>query len=505
MHFAVPMAGAVLNAINTRLDAKNIATILHHSEAKVFFVDFEYVPIASEGLRLLVESLKDNSSDQQAIPLVIVIDDINKPTGVSLGKLEYEQLIRHGNPQYQGEELEDEWDAIALNYTSGTTSDPKGVVYSHRGAFLSTMSLIQGWEMGTEVVYLWSLPMFHCNGWTFTWGIAARGGTNVCIRNTTANEMHKSISNHKVTHLCCAPVVFNIFLEAKPHERCEITSKVNILTGGAPPPAAFLEKMEDLGFHIMHAYGLTEATGPAFICEWQTKWDQLPRDQQATIKARQGVSILTLADVDVKNVKTMEGVPHDGKTMGEIVLRGSSLMKGYLKDEKETAKAFQKEWFLTGDVGVIHSDGYLEIKDRSKDVIISGGENISGVELESILFKHPAILEAAVVAMPHPRWGESPCAFVVLKKTASTTENDIMAYCQKNMPKFMVLKKVEFVTELPKTGTGKVQKVELRKVPKTLQISKNNKISSKELHMDYTRYHLDEPQNQEKVLAMSRL
>ncbi|PWA83777.1 AMP-binding, conserved site-containing protein [Artemisia annua] len=471
MHFAVLMAGAVLNAINTRLDAKNIATILRHSEAKVFFVDFEYVPIASEALLLLVESLKDNPSGQQAIPLVIVIDDINKPTGVRLGKLEYEQLIHHGNPQYPGEELEDEWDAIALNYTSGTTSDPKGVVYSHRGAFLSTMSLIQGWEMGTEVVYLWSLPiMFHCNGWTFTWGIAARGDTNVCIRNTTANEMYKSISNHKVTHFCCAPIVFNILLEAKPHERCEITSK-------------------DL---------------PSFASGKPSGTNCMPRDQQATIKARQGVSILTLADVDVKNVKTMESVPHDGKTMGEIVLRGSSLMKGYLKDEKETAKAFQKEWFLTGDVGVIHSDGYLEIKDRLKDVIISGGENISSVELESILFKHPAILEAAVVAMPHPRWGESPCAFVVLKKTASTTENDIMAYCQKKMPKFMVPKKVEILAKLPKTGTGKVQKVELKKVAKTLQISKNN-ISSKELHMDQTRYHLDEPRNQENVLAMSRL
>ncbi|KAL8240420.1 hypothetical protein R6Q59_013775 [Mikania micrantha] len=501
MHFAVPMAGAVLNAMNIRLDAKNIATILRHSEAKIFFVDYEYVTIASEALRLLVTGSKHGSSDQYHMPLVIVIDDINKPTGVRLGKLEYEQLVHNGDPRYLGEDLEDEWDAIALNYTSGTTSEPKGVVYSHRGAFLSTMSLIQGWEMGTEPVYLWSLPMFHCNGWTFTWGVAARGGTNVCIRNTTAGEMYKSIFNHKVTHMCCAPVVINLLLEAKQHERCEMTSKVNILTGGSPPPAALLEKMEDLGFHITHAYGLTEATGPALVCEWQSRWNQLPRDEQARLKARQGVSILTLADVDVKNKKTMEGVPHDGKTMGEIVIRGSSIMKGYFKDEKETAKAFQNGWLLTGDVGVIHPDGYLEIKDRSKDVIISGGENISSVELESVLFKHPAILEAAVVAMPHPRWGESPCAFVVLRKTAEhVTETEILAYCMKNLPKFMVPKKVEFVNDLPKTGTGKILKMELRKVAKTLKISKNTP-----KNLDQNRYLEDKHHNKEKVNVMSRL
>ncbi|KAK9064960.1 hypothetical protein SSX86_016343 [Deinandra increscens subsp. villosa] len=499
MHFAVPMAGAVLNAINTRLDAKNIATILHHSEAKVFFIDYEYVPLASEALRMLMAFLEDTSSTEYAMPLVIVIDDIDKPTGVRLGSLEYEHLIQHGNPRYLGEDVEDEWDSIALNYTSGTTSEPKGVVYSHRGAFLSTMSLIQGWEMTTEAVYLWSLPMFHCNGWTFTWGVAARGGTNVCIRNTTAKEMYKSIYQHKVTHMCCAPIVFNIILEAKPHERYEIATKVNILTGGAPPPAPLLEKMEDLGFHITHAYGLTEATGPALVCEWQTNWNQLPKDRQARLKARQGVGILTLADVDVKNKDTMESVPRNGVTMGEIVLRGSSIMKGYLKDEKETAKAFQNGWFLTGDVGVIYPDGYVEIKDRSKDVIISGGENISSVELESILFKHPNILEAAVVAMPHPRWGETPCAFVVLRRSGTTTETDIMAYCRKKMSKFMVPKKVEFVKELPKTGTGKVLKVELRKIAKTLQISENTSTNNKRSDQKESNF------NEDKVLVMSRL
>ncbi|XP_071695406.1 trans-cinnamate:CoA ligase, peroxisomal-like [Rutidosis leptorrhynchoides] len=473
MHFAVPMAGAVLNAINTRLDAKNIATILRHSEAKVFFVDYEYVPIASEGLRLLTSDLKDNKSPDQPStgPLVIVIDDISKPTGIRVGsKLEYEQLIQDGDLEYKGVELKDEWDALALNYTSGTTSAPKGVVYSHRGAFLSTMSLIQGWEMSTEPVFLWSLPMFHCNGWTFTWGVAARGGTNVCIRNTNANEMYRNIAKYNVTHMCCAPVVFNILLEAKSHERCEINTKVNILVGGAPPPAALLEKIEDLGFNITHAYGLTEATGPALVCEWKSNWNSLPRDDKARLKARQGVSILALDEVDVKNKETMVSVPRDGKTMGEIVLRGSSLMKGYLKDDKENTKAFRNGWFLTGDVGVIYLDGYVEIKDRSKDVIISGGENISSVELESVLFKHYAILEAAVVAMPHPRWGESPCAFVVLRKTNELTEQDILVYCKQNMSRFMVPRKVVFVNELPKTITGKVLKYELREVAKTFKI-----------------------------------
>ncbi|KAI3703395.1 hypothetical protein L1987_73437 [Smallanthus sonchifolius] len=466
MHFAVPMAGAVINTMNTRLDAKNIATILRHSEAKVFFVDYEFVPIASQGLRLLMaEGVDHNSSTQQSMPTVIVIDDIENPTRVGLdNKLEYEQLIKDGDPQYKGEDVEDEWDAIALSYTSGTTSVPKGVVSSHRAAFLSTVSLIQGWGMSIEPVYLWSLPMFHCNGWTFTWGVAARGGTNVLIRHTTADEMYKSFLSYKVTHMCCAPVVLNILLEAKSHERREITSKVNILTGGATPPTGLLEKMEELGFHITHAYGLTEATGPALLCEWRAEWNQLPRNHQARLKVRQGVSILSLADVDIKDKKTMESVPHDGKTMGEIVLRGSSLMKGYLKNEEENAKAFQNGWFLTGDVGVIHPDGYVEIKDRSKDVIISGGENISSLEVESVLFKHHAVLEAAVVAMPHPRWGESPCAFVVLKDTETTTETELLAYCENNMPRFMVPKKVEFVKTLPKTTTGKVLKHELRKV-----------------------------------------
>ncbi|XWS36054.1 hypothetical protein CRYUN_Cryun20dG0050000 [Craigia yunnanensis] len=502
MHFAVPMAVAVLNTINTRLDAKNVATILRHSEAKAFFVDYQYVPLAREALRMLVGDSQEK--DQSLIPLVIVIDDIDSPTGVRLGELEYEQLVHMGNPRFVATEIQDEWDPISLNYTSGTTSEPKGVVYSHRGAYLSTLSLVLGWEMGNEPVYLWSLPMFHCNGWTFTWGIAARGGTNICLRNTTAYDMYRNIASHKVTHMCCAPIVFNILLEAKPHERREIASPVQILTGGAPPPASLLEKIEHLGFHVTHAYGLTEATGPALVCEWQAKWNHLPRERKARLKARQGISILTLADVDVKNMETMTSVPHDGKTIGEILLRGSSIMKGYLKDQEATSKAFKNGWFITGDVGVIHPDGYLEIKDRSKDVIISGGENISSVELESVLYRHPRVLEAAVVAMPHPRWGESPCAFITVRENAAgqtddVKEADIISYCRKNLPHFMVPKKVEFLPQLPKTSTGKIQKFQLRALAKSFHVTERK---STQVNKKIPEYH---GQPHDQILALSRL
>ncbi|KAH0714913.1 hypothetical protein KY284_007818 [Solanum tuberosum] len=363
------------------------------------------------------------------MPLVVVIDDLDSPTGIRLGELEYEQL-----------------DPITLSYTSSTTSEPKGVVYSHSGAFLSTLSLILGWEMGIEPVYLWSLPMFHWNGWTFTWGIAARGGTNVSIRNTTTLEIYSNIVLHKVTHLCVAPIVLNIILEAKQHDQRQIMTPVQILVGGAPPPTPLLEKIERVGFNVVHAYGLTEATGPTLVCEFQAKWKKLPWEEQARLKARQGLGILTLADVDVKNFKNMESVPRDGKTTGEICLKGSSIMKGYLKNEKGEFRR---------DMGVIHPDGYLEIKDRCKDVIISGGENISSIEVESAILKHPYVVEASVVAMPHPRWGESPCAFFILRKYSNLKELDIIAHCRKNLPGFMVPNKVQFVEELPKTGTGK--------------------------------------------------
>ncbi|KAF5192623.1 Coa ligase [Thalictrum thalictroides] len=330
--------------------------------------------------------------------------------------------------------------------------------------------------------------MFHCNGWTFTWGVAARGGTNVCIRNTTAVDMYMSIAEHKVTHMCCAPIVFSILLDSKPLERRKLTTQVEVLTGGAPPPAVLLEKMEKIGFHVTHSYGLTEATGPALVCEWRAKWNQLPHDEQAKLKARQGLSLLALADLDVKNLKTMASVPRDGQAIGEIVLRGSSIMKGYLKDQENTQKAFKDGWFLTGDMGVIYPDGYLEIKDRSKDVIISGGENISSLEVEAVLYKHPNVLEAAVVAMPHELYGETPCAFVVLEideMDEKAAETEIISYCRKNLPSFMAPKKVVFFKELPKTSTGKLQKVQLRAFAKTIP----------------TKFNLDENCNSTQVQA----
>lgn len=506
MHFGVPMAGAVLNAINTRLDAGSVASILKHSEAKILFVDYQYVRLAVEALdRLIGEAVP--------LPLVAVIDDLEAPTGARLGELEYEGMVAGGDPlAFPPVEVRDEWDAVALNYTSGTTSAPKGVVYSHRGAYLSTLSLLLQWEVGSEPVYLWSLPMFHCNGWTFTWGMAARGGTNVCIRSPTAVEMYRAIADHRVTHMCCAPTVFSILLEAGPGERRPLSAPVEVLTGGAPPPAALMERVQMLGFRVMHAYGMTEATGPALVCEWRREWDQLKPEEQAALKARQGISVLTLADVDVKDEETMASVARDGATQGQIVLRGSSVMKGYFKNPGDTAAAFREGWFWTGDVAVVHTDGYVEIKDRAKDIIISGGENISSVEVETVLYRHPKVAEAAVVAMPHPHWGETPCAFVKLRKDADddgsrpVTEEDIIAHCRSSMARFMAPKRVVFMEELPKTSTGKIQKFLLRSAARGLRPQGGapaplTKVSEVGHHSGDSRAHV----NEQVVMAMSRL
>ncbi|CAA0318592.1 Butyrate--CoA ligase AAE11, peroxisomal [Arabidopsis thaliana] len=482
MHFSVPMTGAVLNPINTRLDAKTIAIILRHAEPKILFVDYEFAPLIQEVLRLIP------TDQSQPHPRIILINEIDSTTKPFSKELDYEGLIRKGEPTPSSSasmfRVHNEHDPISLNYTSGTTADPKGVVISHRGAYLSALSSIIGWEMGIFPVYLWTLPMFHCNGWTHTWSVAARGGTNVCIRHVTAPEIYKNIELHGVTHMSCVPTVFRFLLEGSRTDQSPKSSPVQVLTGGSSPPAVLIKKVEQLGFHVMHGYGLTEATGPVLFCEWQDEWNKLPEHQQIELQQRQGVRNLTLADVDVKNTKTLESVPRDGKTMGEIVIKGSSLMKGYLKNPKATSEAFKHGWLNTGDIGVIHPDGYVEIKDRSKDIIISGGENISSIEVEKVLYMYQEVLEAAVVAMPHPLWGETPCAFVVLKKGEEglvTSEGDLIKYCRENMPHFMCPKKVVFFQELPKNSNGKILKSKLRDIAKALVVREDD-AGSKKVH-----------------------
>ncbi|KAK1632708.1 hypothetical protein QYE76_007023 [Lolium multiflorum] len=473
LHFAVPMAGAVFNAINSRLDAAGVATIINHAQPKVLLVDYEYTGLVTEAIKAL-------SADAPK-PTLVVMDDHNMPTGARMAgaEIEYEQLVARGDPaRYPPRVLEDEWDAVTLNYTSGTTAAPKGVVYSHRGSYLSTMANMIQWGLSNEAVYLWSLPMFHCNGWACTWGVAACGGVNICIRSPTAVNIYTSIATYGVTHMCVAPVLFNVLIQGR---REPLPRPVQVLTGGAPPAAAVLDSIEKLGFKITHSYGMTEATGPATYCEWRQRWDALPAPERAALKARQGVSALSLAAVDVKDLNTMKSVPRDGATLGEIVIRGSGVMKGYYRNPEATEAAFRGGWFLTGDVGVVHPDGYVEIKDRSKDVIISGGENISSVEVESVLYGHPAVLEAAVVAMPHPHWGETPCAFMSLKEgVPKVKEEEVVSFCRSKMARFMVPKKVVFVDQLPRNSTGKVQKLLLRERARALVAAATN---NKEQHL----------------------
>ncbi|MBL8628930.1 MAG: AMP-binding protein, partial [Rhodospirillaceae bacterium] len=455
-HFGVAMTGAVLNAINTRLDAKAIAFILDHGEAKVLIVDTELAKVAGEALRMC-----------EAKPLVIDIVDHLGPPAPRLTDVDYESFIAHGDPAYTGIMPADEWDAIALNYTSGTTGNPKGVVYHHRGAALNALGNALAWEMPMHPVYLWTLPMFHCNGWCFPWTITAMAGTHVCLRKVDPALILTAIINRGVSHFNGAPTVLNMLVNAPDDLKLGLQKGVRVMTAGAAPPAAVISAMENMGFDVTHAYGLTETYGPATICAWHKDWNGKSLSDRAALKARQGVPYHVLAGLTVMNPETMEPTPADGQTMGEVMFRGNVVMKGYLKNPKATEEALRGGWFHSGDLGVMHPDGYIELRDRSKDIIISGGENISTIEVESVLYQHPAVLEAAVVARPDAHWGETPCAFVTLKNGQSTTETEIIAFCRANLAHFKAPKTVVF-SELPKTSTGKIQKFVLRERAKAL-------------------------------------
>ncbi|XP_038971346.1 probable acyl-activating enzyme 5, peroxisomal [Phoenix dactylifera] len=469
MHFGVPMSGAVLNTINLRLDARTISVLLRHSGSKLVFVDHLSLPLLRDALRLLPASHR--------IPQIIPIEDRydeeakSSDHSAAAGGLTYEKLIEMGDSEFDWVRPKSEWDPMVLNYTSGTTSAPKGVVHCHRGLFIMTVDSLIDWSVPKCPVYLWTLPMFHANGWSFPWGIAAAGGTNICLRHFDAAAIYAALAAHHVTHMCGAPVVLTMLANAPDSARKPLPGPVQILTAGAPPPAAVLHRAEALGFSVSHGYGLTETAGLVVSCAWKGQWDRLPAAERARLKARQGVRTLGMAEIDVINGATGESVKRDGATMGEIVLRGGSVMLGYLKDEEATSRAVRPDgWFYTGDVGVMHADGYLEIKDRSKDVIISGGENLSSVEVESVLYGHPAVNEAAVVARPDEYWGETPCAFISIKEgvAAPPTEAEVIAWCRERMPRYMVPKTVVFKPELPKTSTGKIQKYVLREAAKAM-------------------------------------
>jgi fatty-acyl-CoA synthase len=448
-HYGVPMAGAVLNALNYRLDARSIAFILSHGQAKLLIADREFSPVVKESLAALPEP----------IALVEIDDEVG---GASLGGTEYEAFLAEGDPTATWSGPQDEWDPIALNYTSGTTGDPKGVVTHHRGAFLNAIGNAITVGLDRSSVYLWTLPMFHCNGWTYTWAVTAMAGTHVCLRRVDPAAIFAAIAEDQVTHLCGAPIVLNILVHAPDTAKRRFEHVVAVATGGAAPPSAVLEAMERMGFRVTHLYGLTETYGPATVCAWQEEWAGLPMSERAARMARQGVTYLTHERQRVVDPQTMADVPADGSTMGELILRSNTVMKGYLKNPTATEAAFEHGWFHTGDLAVRHPDGYIEIKDRSKDIIISGGENISSLEVEDTLYRHPQIMEAAVVARPDPVWGESPCAFVRLKPDAGpASAEDIIAWCRANLAHYKVPRTIVF-GPLPKTSTGKIQKFELR-------------------------------------------
>jgi 3-(methylthio)propionyl---CoA ligase len=455
-HFGVPMCGAVLNTLNTRLDAEAIAFMFQHGEAKVLITDREFSPTIEKALA---------QSDPK--PFVIDVDDPEySGDGKRLGEIEYENFLQGGDADYRWKWPNDEWDAISLNYTSGTTGDPKGVVYHHRGAYLNAVCNIVTWSMPQHAVYLWTLPMFHCNGWTFPWTMAANAGTNVCLRRVEAPKIFELIKAHRVTHYCGAPIVHSTLINAPEELKKGISHKVHAMVAAAAPPAAMIEGMEHMGFDITHVYGLTEVYGPATVCAKQEEWDSLDIGERTRLNGRQGVRYLMEEGLKVMDAQTMKPVPADGETMGEIMFRGNITMKGYLKNPKASQAAFEGGWFHSGDLAVMQPDGYIKIKDRSKDVIISGGENISSLEVEDVLYRHPAVLAAAVVAKPDEKWGETPCAFVELKPGAKLSEVELIEFCRGKLARFKVPRTVVF-GELPKTSTGKVQKFLLRERAKS--------------------------------------
>ncbi|UQA58603.1 acyl-CoA synthetase [Polyangium aurulentum] len=450
-HFGVPMTGAVLNTLNTRLDAAALAFMLDHAEAKVLLVDRE-----------LAETAKKAISLAQARPMVVDVDDpIYEGPGERISDLEYEALLGEGDPDFQYRTPEDEWEAISLNYTSGTTGDPKGVVYHHRGAYLNAIGNMVTWSMPKHATYLWTLPMFHCNGWCFTWTMAANAGTSVCLRKVEPRAIFDAIREHRVTHYCGAPIVHSMLVNADPALREGIGHRVHAMVAAAAPPAAMIEGMERMGFELTHVYGLTETYGPAAVCEKHEGWSQLDIGHRTERMGRQGVRYLVEEGLTVMDPETMEPVPKNGEVMGEIMFRGNVVMKGYLKNPIATEEAFRGGWFHSGDLAVLQPDGYVKIKDRSKDVIISGGENISSLEVEDALYRHPAVLAAAVVAAPDPKWGETPLAFIETKEGSSVTEADIVAFCRTHLAHFKVPRRIIF-GPLPKTSTGKIQKFLLR-------------------------------------------
>jgi fatty-acyl-CoA synthase len=454
--FAVPMLGAVLNTLNVRLDGAALAFCLEHGEAKALLTDTEFAPAIKDALARL----------GRKIPVVDIVDgEGDFANGERLGETDYKSFLAGGDPDFAWTMPDDEWDAISLNYTSGTTGNPKGVVYHHRGAYLNALSNVVGWNMGHHPVYLWTLPMFHCNGWCFPWTLAAVGGTSVCLRKVSAANIFDAIAEHKVTHFCGAPIVLNTVINATEAEKKPLPHPVQVMTAAAPPPAATLAGMQRAGFNVTHVYGLTETYGPAVMCAWHPEWDALPVEKQAELKSRQGVRYHALEGLSVMDPETMIPVAADGKAVGEIMFRGNIVMKGYLKNPKATAEAFKGGWFHSGDLAVVQPDGYIQIRDRSKDIIISGGENISSIEVEGTIAAHPAVMLAAVVAKPDAKWGETPCAFVELKPGKSATADEIIAFCRERLAKFKCPRHVVF-GPLPKTSTGKIQKFRLREMAK---------------------------------------